>query len=154
MIHVTRDAIDPAPLLAEFSAGRTETGAIASFTGLTRGRGEDGPVIRLTLDAYPGFTETVMAAIEAEARARFEVQDILAIHRWGPIAVGEPIIFVAVAAVHRRAAFDAVDYLMDQFKTRAPFWKKEEGPDGTRWIEARAQDHHDLARWATETPDR
>lgn len=154
MIHITRDAIDPAARLAEFSAGRTETGAIASFTGLTRGAGDGGPVALLTLDAYPGFTEAVMAEIEAEAEARFEVQDILAIHRWGPIAVGEPIIFVAVAATHRRAAFEAVDYLMDQFKTRAPFWKKEEGPDGVRWIEPRAQDHQDLARWAPETPDR
>jgi hypothetical protein len=81
---------------------------VASFTGLTRGALDDtdrGPVDRLVLDAYPGFTETVMQGIEAEARARFAIQDVLAVHRWGPIAVGEPIVFVAVAAAHRRAAF-------------------------------------------------
>lgn len=151
MIEVTQAAIAPADLLARFSEGRRETGAIASFTGLTRARSGEAAVTTLTLQAYPGFTETVMAEIETEARGRFEVQDILAVHRWGEIGVGEPIIFVAVAAAHRRAAFDAVDFLMDQFKTRAPFWKKEDGPDGARWIEPRDSDHADLARWTDKT---
>ncbi|CAN5150162.1 molybdenum cofactor biosynthesis protein MoaE [soil metagenome] len=151
MIEITQDAIDPAALLAEFSRGRLETGAVASFTGLTRDRTGKALVTRLTLQAYPGFTEIVMAEIETEARARFAVQDVLAVHRWGEIGVGEPIIFVAVAAAHRRAAFDAVDFLMDQFKTRAPFWKKEDGPDGSRWIEPRESDHIDLARWNADT---
>ena len=94
-----------------------------------------------------------MAQLEAETRARFSVIDVLVAHRWGYLAVGEPIVFVAVAAEHRRAAFEAADFLMDQLKTRAPFWKKETGPDGQRWIEARSQDHADAARWtAGDTP--
>jgi molybdopterin synthase catalytic subunit len=146
MIRIQTEPFAPGDLLEAFSRGRNATGAVASFTGLTRG--VDG-VDRLVLDAYPGFTERVMEAIEAEAHARFAIQEVLAVHRWGPIAVGEPIVFVAVAASHRRAAFQAVDFLMDQFKTRAPFWKKEESPDGARWIEPRPQDHADLARWET-----
>ncbi len=152
MIQVTRDPLDTASLLETISRGRTETGAVVSFVGLTRGGGAQAPVTRLTLDAYPGFTEKVMAEIEQEARDRFDIQDVLVVHRWGPIGVGEPIIFVAVAAAHRRPAFEAVDFLMDHFKTRAPFWKKEEGPDGARWIEPRLQDHDDIDRWRTETP--
>jgi molybdopterin synthase catalytic subunit len=146
VIRVQTEPFMPGELLEAFSRGRDATGAVASFTGLTRaGAG----IERLVLDAYPGFTETVMQAIETEARDRFEVQDVLAVHRWGPIGVGEPIVFVAVAAAHRRAAFHAVDFLMDQFKTRAPFWKKEEGSGGARWIEPRDQDYADLARWET-----
>lgn len=147
MIRITQHAIDPGALLSGFSAGGGETGAVASFTGLVRARTGEASVSRLTLQAYPDFTERVMAEIEAEARARFDVQDILAVHRWGEIAVGEPIIFVAVASAHRRATFEAVDFLMDQFKVRAPFWKKEDGPDGARWIEPRPDDHDALARW-------
>jgi molybdopterin synthase catalytic subunit len=149
MIVITQDPLDCGRLLTDFSKGRDQTGAIASFVGLTRSGEADGRVERLTLQAYPRFTETVMAEIEAEARARFDIQDVTVSHRWGEVAVGEVIIFVAVAARHRRAAFEACDYLMDQFKTRAPFWKKEEGPDGSRWIEARDQDHQDLERWTT-----
>ena len=104
---------------------------------------------RLSLDAYPGYTEKIMAALEVETRARFAVIDVLVAHRWGDLAVGEPIVFVAVAAEHRRVAFEAADFLMDQLKTRAPFWKKETGLGGERWIEARTQDHADAARWTT-----
>jgi len=150
MICIQTGPLTPGDLLDVFSRGRETTGAVASFTGLARGGGPGQPRIdRLVLDAYPGFTETVMQAIEAEALTRFAIQDVLAVHRWGPLAVGEPIVFVAVAASHRRAAFEAVDFLMDQFKTRAPFWKKEEGPDGARWVEPRDQDYADLARWET-----
>jgi len=148
VIRIQTEPLSPGEWLDAFSHGRQATGAVVSFTGLTRGG--DG-IAQLVLDAYPGFTETVMEGIEAEARARFEAHDILAVHRWGPIAVGEPIVFVAVAAAHRRAAFEACDFLMDQFKTRAPFWKKEEGPGGSRWVEPRDQDRADLARW--ETPN-
>ncbi|WP_312144695.1 molybdenum cofactor biosynthesis protein MoaE [Brevundimonas sp.] len=148
MIRLADQTISPSELLETFSQDRQISGAIVSFTGLTRARTDGLAVARLTLDAFPGYTERVMAEIEAEARKRFPIDDVLAVHRWGIVEIGEPIIFVAVAAEHRRAAFEAVDYLMDQFKTRAPFWKKEDGPDGPRWIEARADDHQDVARWA------
>lgn len=148
MSFLVRQPLSPGALLEEFNRGRTHCGAVVSFTGLARAATQGAPVNRLELDAFPDFTERVMARIEAEAFDRFCIRDVLAVHRWGEVAVGETIIFVAVAAEHRRPAFEAVDYLMDQFKTRAPFWKKETGPDGSRWIEARPQDHHDVARWA------
>ncbi len=151
MIRITREPLDVADLLRDFCLDRLDTGAVVSFTGLTRGRSGDQAVETLTLQAYPGFTERVMEEIEADARLRFDIQDVLAVHRWGEIQVGEPVVFVAVAAVHRRPAFEAADFLMDHFKTRAPFWKREDGPDGRRWIEPRDQDLADLARWAEET---
>ncbi|MBJ7484651.1 molybdenum cofactor biosynthesis protein MoaE [Brevundimonas sp.] len=147
MIRVQNEAIDPGALLAGFCRGRTDVGGVVSFTGLTRGATDGAAVSRLSLEAYPGYTEKVVAELEAETRARFQVIDVLVAHRWGDLEVGQAIVFVAVAAEHRRDAFQAADFLMDQLKTRAPFWKKETGPDGTRWIEARAQDHADTARW-------
>lgn len=147
MTRLETQAIDPAALLAEFCHDRTDVGAVVSFTGLTRDSTAGLTVTRLTLDAYPAWTEKVMVELEAETRARFDIIDVLAAHRWGALEVGKPIVFVAVAATHRRSAFQAADYLMDQLKTRAPFWKKEDGPDGARWIEAHLQDHTDAARW-------
>jgi len=153
MVSLEADALDPGALLAGFCRGRSDVGGVVSFTGLTRAQTEGSAVSQLSLDAWPGYTEAVMAQVEAETRARFSVIDVLVAHRWGDLAVGEPIVFVAVAAEHRRAAFEAADFLMDQLKTRAPFWKKETGSDGQRWIEARPQDHADAARWtAGDTP--
>lgn len=148
MVKVQTEAFDPATLLAQFSAGRTDCGAIVSFTGLARAASEGQPVRALELDAYPGFTETAIEAMADEARERFAVKDLLIVHRHGPIAPGEAIVFVASAAEHRRAAFDAADFLMDKLKTEAPFWKKEIGPDAERWIEPRAPDYQDAARWS------
>lgn len=145
MIQLTDQPFEPGALLTGFSAGRTETGAIASFSGLARA--EAGSTTTLTLEAYPGFTERAIGRIAEEARGRFALQDLMIVHRIGAIAPGEAIVFVATAAPHRRAAFEACDFLMDYLKSRAPFWKKETGPDGDRWIEPRAQDHTDIARW-------
>lgn len=146
MISLTDQGFDPGPLLSGFCRGRAETGAVASFTGLARAEGGETRI--LELEAYPGFTETQIGAIAETAKTRFELHDLMIVHRIGQIAPGEPIVFVATAAAHRRAAFEACDYLMDYLKSRAPFWKKEHGPDGARWIEPRAQDHEDIARWA------
>lgn len=146
MISLTEQGFDPGPLLSGFCCGRAETGAVASFTGLARGEG--GATKVLELEAYPGFTEAQIGAIAEAAKARFELHDLMIVHRIGKIAPGEPIVFVATAAAHRRAAFEACDYLMDYLKSRAPFWKKEHGPDGARWIEPRDEDHADIARWA------
>ncbi len=142
------EPFDPAALLAQFSAGRTDCGAVVSFTGLARAATDGEPVSTLELDAYPGFTEAAIAAIADEARARFAVKDLMIVHRYGPIAPGDAIVFVASAAEHRRAAFQAADFLMDTLKTQAPFWKKEIGPAGERWIEPRAPDYDDAARWS------
>ena len=148
MIAVQTEPFDPSALLARFSAGRTDCGAVVSFTGLARAATDGEAVSALELDAYPGFTEAAIAAMEAEARERFAVKDLMIIHRYGAIGPGEAIVFVAGAAEHRRDAFQAVDFLMDKLKTQAPFWKKETGPDGDRWIEPRTPDYADVARWS------
>lgn len=147
MIRLADAPFDPGQALADFCRGRTETGAVASFTGLARA--ESGRTSVLELEAYPGFTEKAIALHEAAARERFGLQDVLIIHRTGAIPPGEAIVFVATAAAHRRAAFEACDFLMDYLKSRAPFWKKETGPGGARWIEPTDRDRDDLARWET-----
>jgi molybdopterin synthase catalytic subunit len=145
MIRLTEQPFDPGGLLSDFCRGRAEVGAVASFTGLARA--EAGATTVLELEAYPGFTETEIGRIAETARERFGLIDLLILHRVGRIAPGEPIVFVATASSHRREAFEACDFLMDYLKSRAPFWKKEHGPAGARWIEPCAQDHADIARW-------
>jgi molybdopterin synthase catalytic subunit len=147
VIRLTQAPFDPGLALGEFCRDRQETGAVASFTGIARA--ERGRTDILELEAYPGFTEREIGRHEAAAVARFGLQDVLIIHRIGPIPPGEAIVFVATAAPHRRAAFEGCDFLMDYLKSRAPFWKKETGPDGSRWIEPTERDRDDLARWET-----
>jgi molybdopterin synthase catalytic subunit len=145
MIRVQAEPFDPAAELAAFGARTTGAGAIASFTGLVRPDG--GRVLSLELDHYPKLTQRAVEAIGEDARTRFGLADLLIVHRFGDLSPGEPIVFVAAAAAHRRAAFDAVDYMMDRLKTEAPFWKREHGPEGSRWIEALEADVKDRARW-------
>lgn len=143
-VRLTDMPFDPAAELAAVTAGPHDAGGVVSFTGLVR---RDGDVLALELEAYPGFTE---AAIKREAREVREVHDlhcVHVVHRTGRIAVGEPVVFVAAAAAHRRAAFEGCDRMMDFLKSRAPFWKREHAASGARWIEPRPQDHEDAARW-------
>lgn len=146
MIQLTDAPFDPGALLSEFARGRAETGAIATFTGLARA--EAGATASLELEAYPGFTEAEIGKIADEARRRWTLDDLRIVHRVGRIAPGEPIVFVATASGHRRAAFEACDFLMDYLKSKAPFWKKEHGAAGERWIEPTDQDHADRERWS------
>jgi molybdopterin synthase catalytic subunit len=145
VVRLQSEAFDPGQLLGDFCRGRLETGAVVSFTGLARGG--EGAVHTLELEAYPGFTDSEIERIAAAAAARFSLQDMLVVHRVGVIAPGEPIVFVATAAARRREAFEGADHLMDYLKSRAPFWKKERGPDGERWIEPTERDRTDAARW-------
>jgi molybdopterin synthase catalytic subunit len=145
MIKLVTDPFDPGVALTAFCGSRTESGAVASFVGIARG--DAGATTALELQAYPGFTEAEIARMAEAATARFALHDVLVIHRHGPIAPGEAIVLVATASAHRREAFEACDYLMDYLKSRAPFWKKEHGPDGARWVEPTARDLDDLARW-------
>jgi molybdopterin synthase catalytic subunit len=145
VIRLQTEPFEPGDLLTGFCAGRAETGAVVSFTGLMRG--EAGDAERLELDAYPGFTEAEIGRIADAVTARFGLHDLLIVHRIGQMAPGEPIVFVATAAAHRREAFEAADHLMDYLKSRAPFWKKEHGPDGAHWIEPTERDLADAARW-------
>lgn len=144
-IRLQIESFDPGALLSAFSAGRTDAGAVVSFTGLARA--DDGPATTLELEAYPGFTERQIEAIAAEARKRFSLIDLLVIHRTGEMKPGEAIVFVAAAARHRREAFEGADFMMDYLKSRAPFWKKESGAQGSRWIEPTARDRTDAERW-------
>ncbi len=142
---------DPADtLLASFTAANRAAGAIVTFTGQMRGLGADGvPLAALILEAYRGMTLASLDDIAAAGITRFALTDALVVHRAGRIVPGETIVFVAVAAAHRRAAFEGADWLMDKLKTEALFWKSEETADGARrWIEPTAADHAAAARWA------
>ena len=147
MIRIREPPFDAA---AEFSA-LTErapgAGAIASFVGLVRPTAGGAPVDQLELEHYGQFTLSTVEAIAEDSQTRFNLLDLTIVHRFGRLLPGEPIVFVAAAAEHRRAAFDAVDYLMDRLKTEAPFWKREHGAAGSRWIEPTPEDHIDRNRW-------
>jgi molybdopterin synthase catalytic subunit len=145
MIRLTTEPFDPGAELTAFCACRTESGAVTSFVGIARGHA--GATAALELEAYPGFTEAEIARMAEAASQRFSLHDVLVVHRHGSIAPGEPIVMVATASAHRREAFEACDYLMDYLKSRAPFWKKEHGPAGARWVEPTARDLDDIARW-------
>lgn len=140
--------------LAEFMAGLAGDGAVVSFVGLARPRSSDGERIdRLTLDSHPRLTLRSLEEIALAARRRFEISSFRIVHRRGDIAPGEPIVFVAAAAAHRRAAFEAADYMMDRLKTDAVFWKREDGENGARWIEPRGDDYDARERWSESCPE-
>ena len=143
-VRVQREDFDLGAELAALGAGRTDIGALVSFTGLVR---DGGGLEALELEHYPGMTEKALAAIEAEARGRWPLAACLIVHRYGRLAPGEQIMMVATASAHRQAAFAAAEFLMDYLKSRAPFWKKETGAEGARWVDARAADEAALGRW-------
>jgi len=150
-VELAEAAFDPAALLARFTADLDGEGAVVSFTGHARGAAKDGGVVQvLVLESYRGVTLASMRAIAGEAHARFAITRSLVVHRAGRILPGEAIVYVATASAHRRAAFEAADYLMDRLKTEAVFWKREEGPDGHRWIEPTEGDRADLSRWTAK----
>jgi molybdopterin synthase catalytic subunit len=144
-VTLTDRPFEPGALVTAFCLGREETGAVAAFVGLARA--EEGQAVALELEAYPGFTDAAIGEIAQTAVERFRLHDVHVVHRVGRIAPGEAIVFVATAAGHRREAFEACDFLMDYLKSRAPFWKKEHGPDGARWIEPTDRDRTDAERW-------
>lgn len=140
--------------LAEFSSGLNGDGAVVSFVGIARPRSSTGEAVeRLVLQHHPRLTLRSLEQIAEAARARFEVSGLRIVHRCGTIAPGETIVFVAAASAHRRAAFDAADYLMDRLKTDALFWKREDGEGGSRWIEPRDDDYAALERWSDSCPE-
>ncbi len=143
-VRVQAEPIDTAAAIAALAAGRDDVGAVVSFTGFVRA--DDG-LIALTLEHYPAMTERALAAIAAEADARWPLTGGSVIHRIGRMLPGEAIVLVAVASAHRAAAFDAAAFLMDWLKTKAPFWKSEERAGGATWVEAKASDDTAAARW-------
>lgn len=140
--------------LAEFTDGLAGEGAVVSFTGIARSCSSGGDrVERLVLDSHPRLTLRSMEDIAAAARRRFDISALRIVHRHGEIAPGEAIVFVATASAHRRAAFEAADYLMDRLKTDAVFWKREDGEGGSRWIEPREDDYAARERWSDSCPE-
>lgn len=137
---------------AALSAGRLDVGAVATFVGLVRADkliGAGSEVSAMTLEHYPGMTEKSLEAIIAEAGGRWQLQGVRVIHRFGRLLPGDRIVFVGVASAHRGDAFAACEFIMDYLKTRAPFWKKEDTPEGGRWVDAREADDSAAARWMT-----
>jgi molybdopterin synthase catalytic subunit len=149
MIRIQREDFDIGAEIARLQAGRTDIGAIVSFTGTVRD--QDGAVEEMTLEHYPGMTESELGRIEAEACARWPLQASFIVHRYGRLKPGDNIVLVVTASEHREAAFDAAKFLMDYLKTSAPFWKRESGPGGTRWVEAKAADDASAAGWKPKT---
>jgi molybdopterin synthase catalytic subunit len=133
--------------VAALRAGDPRVGAVAIFVGTVRDFNETAGLSTMTLEHYPGMTEKALAAIEAEARARWRILDVRIIHRIGELKPLDQIVLVAVTSAHRAEAFAACEFIMDYLKTRAPFWKKEGTAAGSRWVEARDADDTAAARW-------
>ena len=149
-VRVQAEDFDVGRELEAMTHGRRDVGAVASFVGLVRATNDGRGIIGMTLEHYPGMTERALEDICAQAHSRWDLQDTLVIHRVGTLVPGDRIVLVGVAGAHRGEAFEACEFIMDFLKTRAPFWKREDTPQGTRWVEARASDDTAAARW---TPD-
>ena len=145
MIRVQQEDFDIGAEIARLKAGRSDIGAIVAFVGTVRDQA--GAIDEMTLEHYPGMTEAELKRIEAEASARWPLQASLIVHRYGTLKPSENIVLVLTASEHREAAFRAAEFLMDYLKTRAPFWKRESGPQGNRWVEADARDEIAGSRW-------
>ena len=142
------EPLDPALELRELTLSAAGDGAVVSFVGLAREFTKTGELLQaLVLEHHPRLTLRSLEEIAAETLRRFAVTHVRAVDRWGPILAGEPIVFAGAAARHRRAAFEAADYLMDRLKTEAIFWKREDGPGGSSWIEPTEADYADRSRW-------
>ena len=147
-VRVQEEPFDVGAEIATLTAGRTDIGGVASFTGLVRDVAGGERVAAMTLEHYPGMTERKLAEIEAEARRRWPLQASLIVHRYGRMLPGEPIVLVAAASAHRQAALEACAFLIDWLKTKAPFWKLEETAEGAgRWVEAREGADAAAGRW-------
>ena len=148
MIRVQREDFDAGAELKAMTDGNHQIGGLTSFTGMVRDIAGGEAVSAMTLEHYPGMTEKQLAEIEAEANRRWDLGASLIIHRYGRLEPGDQIVFVACASAHREEAFEACHFLIDWLKTRAPFWKLEDTPDGGKWVDAKASDDAATARWA------
>lgn len=148
-VRVQSELFDPGQELNQFTASTDGAGAVVSFSGIVRD--DTGDVNSLRIEHYPGMTERALQGHAQAACERFELSDVLVIHRFGDIPVGEPIMMVATASRHRKAAFQGADFLMDYLKSRAPFWKQEVTASGaTKWVQAKDSDEDALAGWAAD----
>jgi molybdopterin synthase catalytic subunit len=152
-IRLQRQAFDIAAETAAMTRGRTDIGAVVTFTGICRADENGATIAALTLEHYPGMAEAEIARHVEEAAARWRLLGVTVIHRYGRIQPGEVIVLVAAASSHRDAAFSAASFIMDYLKTRAPFWKQVETAGGTNWVEAKAEDAAAAKRWAGTPPE-
>lgn len=143
-IRVGHEDFDVSEELAALERPDRTAGAAVTFTGIVR---SDGEVLQMELEHYPGMTEKALAAIVEQARSRWSLEDVVVIHRVGPLKVGEQIVLTLVTSSHRREAFEACEFIMDWLKTEAPFWKKETTAEGGRWVDARESDEAARERW-------
>jgi molybdopterin synthase catalytic subunit len=153
-IRLQREALDVAAEVERMTRGRTDVGAVVTFTGLCRADENGQPIAALTLEHYPGMAEAEIARHVEEASARWPLMGVTVVHRYGRIEPGEVIVLVATASSHREAAFAAASLLMDYLKTRAPFWKQVEAAGGPTWVEAKTADDAAAERWSAPPPRR
>ncbi len=146
-VRLQREPFDVAAEATKLSRGRTDVGAVVTFTGICRDREEDEPIAVLNLEHYPGMAEAEIGRHVEEAKARWPLAGVTVIHRYGCIAPGEDIVMVVTASAHRQAAFAAAEFLMDYLKTRAPFWKQVEKAGGKAWVDAKISDDVAAERW-------
>lgn len=146
-VRVQEADFDLGAELAALRANDPRVGALASFLGLVRDINDGTSVSEMTLEHYPGMTEKALEAIVAEAKERWDLYDVLVIHRVGPLKPCDQIVLVGVTSAHRGEAFAACEFVMDYLKTRAPFWKREATPEGAHWVDARETDDSAAARW-------
>jgi molybdopterin synthase catalytic subunit len=146
-IRIQEQDFDISAELAALRKDDPRVGAVVSFLGTVRDLNDGSQVKGMTLEHYPGMTEKALEEIIAQAKARWNIFNTLVIHRVGPLLPEDQIVLVAVTSAHRGEAFAACEFIMDYLKTAAPFWKKEDTPDGARWIDARVTDEAAMARW-------
>jgi molybdopterin synthase catalytic subunit len=146
-VRLQQEQFDAGVEAAALTRGRTDIGALVTFTGICRGAESGEPIAALTLEHYPGMAEAEIARHVEEAKARWPLMGVTVIHRYGRIAPGENIVLVVTASSHREAAFAAAEFLMDYLKTQAPFWKQVESKTGKTWVEAKDADDAAAARW-------
>jgi molybdopterin synthase catalytic subunit len=147
MIRVQQQPFDTGHEINDIKHGKTQIGGTAVFVGSVRDINNGNDVSAITLEHYPGMTEKALQAIEAEARNRWVLDDVLIVHRYGRMEPGEDIVLVICCSEHRNAAFEACQFLMDWLKTKAPFWKLEDGNGAATWVDARESDDTAAARW-------
>jgi molybdopterin synthase catalytic subunit len=152
-VRLQREGFDAAAEAAKLTRGRSDVGAVVSFTGICRGDEAGEPIAALTLEHYPGMAEEEISRHVAEANARWPLLGVTVIHRYGRIEPGEDIVLVVTASSHRQAAFAAAEFLMDYLKTRAPFWKQVEKAGAKTWVAAKEADDAAAERWRAKAAE-